>query len=142
VLFTSSSVSLFNAEYIESRFPESVAGPDDVVEMSGSKRRRANSRREASHRGVSFAICGLRTSTKYLCSALAICNSAHAEKMAILTITSAFELSPLRSPIDALSESAFESLASSWNQKESTYSRNSLEPRRATSICDPCGQYP
>lgn len=90
---------------MESRLPETAA-PDPVVEISGSKRRRAYSRSEASHSGVSFARWGLRTSTRYFCSEEAICNSAQAEKIDILTITKAFELRPLRSPIVAVSESA------------------------------------
>jgi hypothetical protein len=112
---TWSKVSLFKAAYIESRLPESVAGPDEVVEISGSKRSRANSRSDASQSGVSVAMCGLSTSTKYFCSALAICNSAHAEKIAIFTMTKALELSPFRSPMAALSDSA-----NQWSVNNST----------------------
>lgn len=87
-----------------SRLPESDAEPMEEV-ISGSNLRRAYSRSDASQRGVSLAICGLSTSAKYVCSALAICNSAQAEKTAILTMTWAFELSPFKSPIAAVSDS-------------------------------------
>ena len=47
----------------------------------------------------------MRTPTRYFCSALAICSSAHAEKTDILTITAALELRPFKSPIAAASVS-------------------------------------
>src|SRR5215472_11347362 len=87
-----------------SRLPDSEVGLE-VVEMSGSKRKREYSLREVSHNGVRFARCGFRTSTRYFCSLLAICSSAQAEKTDILTMTSAFELRPFKSPIEADSDS-------------------------------------
>jgi len=86
-----------------SKLPDNDAEPMD--EISGSNLKRAYSRREESQRGVSLAMCGLRTSIKYVCSALAIWSSAQAEKTDIFTITWAFELRPLRSPIAAVSDS-------------------------------------
>jgi len=74
-------------------------------EISGSNLSRAYSRKDSNHSGVNLAMCGFRTSTRYVCSALAICSSAHAEKTAILTMTCEFELKPLRSPIAAVSDS-------------------------------------
>jgi hypothetical protein len=75
------------------------------MEISGSKRNRANSLSDDNHSGVRVAIWGFTTSTKYFCSVLATWSSAQAENTAILTITCALELSPFRSPIDAASES-------------------------------------
>jgi hypothetical protein len=98
-----SNVSRFRAAYIVSRLPDNDAEPID--EISGSNLNRAYSRRDESQSGVSLAMCGLSTSTRYACSELAICSSAHAEKTDILTITCAFELRPFRSPIAALSDS-------------------------------------
>jgi len=86
-----------------SRLPDKDADP--IEEMSGSNLNRAYSRRDDSQSGVSLAMCGFSTSTRYDCSELAICNSAQAEKTDILTMTWAFELKPFRSPIAALSDS-------------------------------------
>ena len=87
-----------------SKLPDRDADPTEE-EMSGSNLKRAYSLNDASQRGVNFAMCGLKTSTKYVCSVLAICNSAQAENTAILTMTCAFELRPLRSPMAADSDS-------------------------------------
>jgi hypothetical protein len=87
-----------------SKLPDKDADPMDD-EISGSKRRRAYSLNEANHNGVSLAICGFKTFTRYVCSALAICSSAHAENTAILTMTCEFELNPFKSPIAAVSDS-------------------------------------
>lgn len=85
-----------------SKLPDNEAEPIED-EMSGSNLKRAYSRSDANHSGVSLAICGFSTSTRYVCSALAICSSAQAEKTDILTMTCELELSPLRSPIAAVS---------------------------------------
>ena len=79
--------------------------------MSGSNLNLANSCSDDSQRGVSFAICGFTTASRYLCSELATCSSAQAEKIAILTMTWALELRPLNSPIAADSESSVYSQA-------------------------------
>lgn len=73
-----------------------------MPEISGSKRSRANSFSEESHNGVSRARYGWTTAVKYCCSMLAICNRAQAENNAILIMTRALELSPLRSPISVV----------------------------------------
>ena len=87
-----------------SRLPDKDAEPIED-EMSGSNLSRAYSLSDASQSGVSFAMCGLKTWIKYVCSVLAIWSSAHAENTDILTMTAAFELRPRRSPIAAASVS-------------------------------------
>lgn len=100
---TLSKVSLLRAAYIVSKLPDNDADPID--EISGSNLNRAYSLNDASHNGVRRAICGFSTSTRYFCSALAICSSAHAENTDILTMTAAFELRPFKSPMAAASVS-------------------------------------
>lgn len=129
-----------------SRLPDKEADPIDE-EMSGSNLSRAYSRNDASHSGVNFAICGLRTSIKYVCSALAIWSSAHAENTDIFTMTAAFELSPLKSPMAAVSVAPIRSQSILWGgprhcnllEKFSSAEIRSLSirPIRSTSVTIP-----
>lgn len=100
-----SRVSRFSAEYTVSRLSEGDVWAV-LLEMSGSNLSLANSCSDDNQRGVSFPTCGFTTASRYVCSVLATCSSAQAEKIAILTITWALELRPFNSPIAADSESS------------------------------------
>jgi len=86
-----------------------------LLEISGSKRRRANSCRDDSHSGMRLAMCGFTTSVRYVRSVLATCSSAQADNTDILTIVCALVLSDLRSPIAVLPVS----VASEISQRQS-----------------------
>jgi hypothetical protein len=100
---TCNRVSRFSAAYMVSRFPDREPEPAKDIEMSGSNLSLANSLNDISHSGVSLAILGFKASTRYFRSELATWSSAQAEKMDIFTMTMAFALRPLNSPMEALS---------------------------------------